>query len=82
MTERTPDMTHKQILDDLRQPVKDLREHTPGVFQGYGALSGAAMGDGALDASSVASDDVPRVRVKAGRGAHGGGPRPRWLRSG
>jgi AhpD family alkylhydroperoxidase len=45
-------MTHKEILDALRQPVKDLREHIPTVFEGYAALSGAAMGDGALDAKT------------------------------
>lgn len=45
-------MTHKEILDGLRQPVKDLREHIPAVFEGYGALSAAALGDGALDAKT------------------------------
>ena len=45
-------MTHKEILDDLRQPVKELRDHIPTVFEGYAALSGAAMGDGALDAKT------------------------------
>jgi AhpD family alkylhydroperoxidase len=44
-------MTHKEILDELRQPVKDLREHIPAVFQGYGALA-AALSDGALDAKT------------------------------
>jgi len=47
---RSTAMTHKQILDDLRQPVRDLRARIPGVFEGYGAMSAAAMGDGALDA--------------------------------
>lgn len=45
-------MTHKEILDELRQPVKDLREHIPAVFQGYGALNAAALADGALDAKT------------------------------
>ncbi|MDQ3896762.1 MAG: carboxymuconolactone decarboxylase family protein [Actinomycetota bacterium] len=45
-------MTHKEILDELRQPVRDLREHTPAVFERYGALNAAAMGDGALDAKT------------------------------
>lgn len=45
-------MTHKEILDELRQPVKDLREHIPGVFEGYGAPNTAALGDGALDAKT------------------------------
>ena len=45
-------MTHKQTLDDLRQPVKDLREQIPQVFRGYAALSANALGDGALDAKT------------------------------
>lgn len=40
----------RDILDDLRQPVRVLRDQIPGVFEGYGALSGAAFADGALDA--------------------------------
>jgi AhpD family alkylhydroperoxidase len=69
-------MTHKEILDALRQPVKDLREHIPTVFEGYAALSGAAMGDGALDAKTkelialgiavaVRCDDCIAFHVKA-----------------
>jgi AhpD family alkylhydroperoxidase len=45
-------VTNKDILDHLRQPVKDLRQHIPAVFDGYGALSAAAMADGALDAKT------------------------------
>ena len=45
-------MTHKAILDELRQPVKDLHDHIPAVFGGYRALASAAMGDGALDAKT------------------------------
>lgn len=45
-------MTHSEILDELRQPVKDLGGHIPGVFEGYGALSAAVFGDGALDAKT------------------------------
>jgi AhpD family alkylhydroperoxidase len=45
-------VTHKEILDDLRQPVKHLREHIPAVFEGYSALSSAVLGDGALDAKT------------------------------
>ena len=45
-------MTHKQTLDDLRQSAKQLREHIPAVYEGYGALSAAAMADGALDAKT------------------------------
>jgi AhpD family alkylhydroperoxidase len=45
-------MTHQATLDELHQPVQDLREHIPAVFDGYRALSRAAMGDGALDAKT------------------------------
>ena len=45
-------MTHKEILDELRQPVKELRDHIPAVFSGYAALNAAALGDGALDAKT------------------------------
>ena len=39
----------KQILDDLRQSSRDLREQIPGVFEAYGSMSAAVMTDGALD---------------------------------
>ena len=42
----------KEILDELRQPVRDLRDQIPKVFEGYGALSAAAFTDGALDAKT------------------------------
>lgn len=45
-------MTHKEILDELSQPVKDLRDHIPAVFSGYAELNTAALGDGALDAKT------------------------------
>jgi len=45
-------MTHKEILDGLRQPVRGLREQIPAVFESYGALAGAALGDGTLDAKT------------------------------
>lgn len=45
-------MTHKEILDELRQPVKDLREQIPAVFEGFSALSAAVLADGALDAKT------------------------------
>jgi AhpD family alkylhydroperoxidase len=45
-------MTHEEILDELRQPVKDLRDHIPAVFEGCGALRAAILGDGALDAKT------------------------------
>ena len=35
-------MAHKEILDDLREPVKALREKIPEVFSGYAAMSSAA----------------------------------------
>jgi hypothetical protein len=41
-------MTHEEIAGALRQPVGGLREHIPALFKGYGALSGAVFGDGAL----------------------------------
>lgn len=45
-------MTHKEILDDLAEPSKALRNQIPEVFAGYSAMSGAAFGDGALDAKT------------------------------
>ena len=45
-------MTHKEILDELRVPVRALREHIPAVYEGYSALSAAVFGDGALDAKT------------------------------
>jgi len=45
-------MTHKEILDELRGPAKDLREQIPGVFQGFAALNAAVFVDGALDAKT------------------------------
>jgi AhpD family alkylhydroperoxidase len=45
-------VTHKEILDELRLPVRELRERIPAVFEGYGALSGAVLADGALDAKT------------------------------
>jgi AhpD family alkylhydroperoxidase len=45
-------MTHKEILDELRQPARALREQIPAVFEGYAALSRATFVDGALDAKT------------------------------
>lgn len=45
-------MAHKEILDELRQPVRDLREQIPAVFQAYGALNAAVFAGGALDAKT------------------------------
>ena len=42
----------KEILDELRQPVRDLRDQIPKVFEGYGSLSAAAFTEGALDAKT------------------------------
>ena len=44
--------TAKEILDELRQPVRALREQIPNVFAGYAAMSAAVMADGALDAKT------------------------------
>lgn len=44
--------TAKETLDDLRMPVRALREQIPEVFQGYGAMSAAVFTDGALDAKT------------------------------
>jgi len=42
-------VTHREILDELRLPIRGVREHIPAVFEGYGALSGAVFVDGAID---------------------------------
>ena len=39
---------HHQIIDDLRQPTRDLRAAIPEVWQGFSALHRAAMADGAI----------------------------------
>lgn len=41
--------TAKKTLDELRQPVRSLRDQIPAVFDGYGAMSAAVFTDGALD---------------------------------
>lgn len=45
-------MTHKEILDDLAEPSKALRNQIPEVFAGYSAMSAAAFADGSLDAKT------------------------------
>lgn len=45
-------MTHKDILDDLAEPSKALRNQIPEVFAGYSAMSAAAFADGSLDAKT------------------------------
>ncbi|HLI53964.1 MAG TPA: carboxymuconolactone decarboxylase family protein [Acidimicrobiales bacterium] len=37
-----------EVLGELRQPVRDLREHVPDVISAYAALQKAALADGAL----------------------------------
>lgn len=37
-----------EVLGELRQPARDLREHIPDVIGGYAATQRAAMTDGAL----------------------------------
>ena len=41
---------HHQIIDDLRQPTRDLRDAIPEVWQGFAALHKAAVADGAIPA--------------------------------
>ena len=45
-------MTHKEILDRLVEPTKQLHDHIPSVFEGYRAQHRAAFGDGTLDAKT------------------------------
>ena len=42
----------KDVLDGLREPVKELRQRIPGVFDAYSSLGRTAMEDGALDAKT------------------------------
>ena len=37
-----------EVLGELRQPARDLREHVPDVIAGYANMQRAAMADGAL----------------------------------
>lgn len=39
----------QDTLDELKEPLVDLRRRIPAVFEGYGALSKAVFTDGALD---------------------------------
>ena len=41
---------HHEVLEDLRSPTKDLRKAIPEVWDGFLALHGAAMADGAVPA--------------------------------
>ncbi|MBV9661928.1 MAG: carboxymuconolactone decarboxylase family protein [Acidimicrobiales bacterium] len=39
-----------EVLGELRQPARDLREHIPDVVGAYAAMQRAALADGALSA--------------------------------
>jgi AhpD family alkylhydroperoxidase len=39
-----------EVLGELRQPARDLREHVPDVINAYAAMQKAALADGALPA--------------------------------
>lgn len=39
-----------EVLGELRQPARDLREHIPEVITAYAAMQKAALADGALPA--------------------------------
>lgn len=53
--------TAKEILDELRQPVRALRDQIPEVFTGYGATSAAVFADGALVAKTKESSRWPSL---------------------
>jgi AhpD family alkylhydroperoxidase len=38
----------RQVLEELRQPARSLREHIPEVFSAYAGLSKAAMAEGSV----------------------------------
>lgn len=40
--------TAQDILDELRQPARQLRDSQPEVWHGFAAMEGATMKDGAL----------------------------------
>jgi AhpD family alkylhydroperoxidase len=42
----------REVLDELRSPTRELREHIPDVFKAYGSLHRAVFADGALDAKT------------------------------
>ena len=39
---------HREVLDELSPQHRALRRMIPGVYEGFAALSGAALADGAL----------------------------------
>lgn len=42
----------KEVLEELKEPLVDLRRRIPEVFEGYSALSKAVYASGALDAKT------------------------------
>ena len=60
-------MTHKEILDELRQPVRDLRERIPAVFEGYGAMHAGAFADGGARHQDQGTDRPRRRRCQTVR---------------
>lgn len=42
----------KEVLDELKEPLVELRRRIPEVFEGYGAMSKAVYTSGALDAKT------------------------------
>jgi AhpD family alkylhydroperoxidase len=40
--------SHQDVIDDLRQPTRELRRAIPDVWRGFGELHDAVMVDGAL----------------------------------
>lgn len=45
-------MTHREILNALNEPTKQLHDLIPKVFEGYRAFHSAAFASGALDAKT------------------------------
>ncbi len=43
---------YEAVLGDLAEPIKQLREHIPGVWDAYSAEHRAVLADGALDAKT------------------------------
>lgn len=46
------DNQYHQVLDDLGEPVKELRSHIPEVWRGFAELHRAALADGAVPAAT------------------------------
>jgi AhpD family alkylhydroperoxidase len=43
---------HQAVIDDLREPTRQLRAEIPETWKAFGALHGAAVRDGALSAGT------------------------------